>query len=156
MDMTPDQHLDTVRQLAEVKSGLSALVHSIEALSKRMDGVGTMSQEIVRLQEQHFDNSSAIKRLFERAEKRDETDDARMEAMLGVKAMTERWVNRGLGAWFIGSILFVVIQALVIDRVKSYESTQGNHAETMVTIDRRLAWIEYELKGKYKFQGGHP
>jgi len=146
MDMTPDQHIDTVRQLAEVKSGLSALVHSIEELAKRMEAVSYLTQDIVRLQVQQTENSLSIKRAFERMEKHDEVDSDRMQVLLNVKSQTERWINRSIGGWAVGVILFGAIQWLINGRVENYERNQTAHSETLVTIDRRLSWIEYEMK----------
>jgi hypothetical protein len=146
MSMTPDHHLETVRELADVQAALKGVLHNVEEVARRMELIGHMQQDITRLQQQQIETTASLKRAFERMEKRDEDDDERMENMLETRALTERWVNRGLGAWFIGAILFMVIQALVIDRVKSYQDTQTAQAETLVTVDRRLAWVEYELK----------
>lgn len=152
MQMTPEQHLETVKELAELRTTLLGLAHGVDAVSKKMDVVGNMAQDIARLQVQQTENSASIKRAFERMEKTEESSIQKMRDVNSVKELTERWVNRGIGAWGIGALLFILIQALILDRVKGYEQLQQAQTETLVTIDRRLAWLEYDAK-KHKEQG---
>lgn len=150
--MTPEQHIETVKELAELRTALTGLAHGIDEVAKKMEIVGHMAQDIARLQVQQTENSSSIKRAFERMEKSEESSIQKMKDVSGVKELTERWINRGIGAWSIGALLFILIQALILDRVKGYELVQQAQTETLVTIDRRLAWLEYDSK-KQREQG---
>jgi hypothetical protein len=139
MVMTPEQQLKTATELAQVNSKLESVVEGVEKIEKQMDRVFDMQLQITRMQQEQIDARESLKRAYERIEA-NENDSQ------NVKEQTSKWINRGIGAWMVGSIMFVAIQALILDRVKGYESTQAAQTDTLVTVDRRLAWIEYELK----------
>lgn len=137
--MTPEKHIETAEELAGLKAQLSSVASGVEKIEKQMDRVFDMQLQITRMQQEQIDTRESLKRAFGRIE----TSEAENQA---VKTDTQKWINRGIGAWVVGSGMFILIQALVLDRVKNYESTQTAQTETLVTVDRRLAWIEYELK----------
>lgn len=137
--MTPEQHLDHVRELAELKTQVTNVAEDVGAIVRQMDRVWELQNQMARMQQEQADHKDSIRRSFERIEAA-ETSGAK------VKETTERWVNRGVGAWAVGVLLFGVIQFLVVDRVRNYETTQRAMLDQLVTIDRRLAWLEYDSK----------
>lgn len=139
--MTPEQHIDHVRELAEVKTQLSNVANDVSTIVEKLDVLFGLQREMVRVEQEQADHRDSIKRAFESIER---TEGAGNQ----LKESTERWINRCIGGWFVGAILVAIIQWLIVDRVKSYEATQTAHTQMMVTIDRRLSWIEYELKKK--------
>lgn len=145
--MTPEQHIDHVRELAEVKTQVSNIASDVSTIVEKLDVLFGLQREMVRIEQEQSEHRDSLKRAFERIEKG--------EGVCGeLKESTERWINRGLGGWFVGAILVGIIQWLIVDRVKTYESTQTAHTQLLVTVDRRLSWIEYELK-KRDITGGH-
>lgn len=137
--MTPEQHLESVRELAELKSQVGNIASDVTTIVEKLDVLFGLQREMARIEQEQSDHRDSIKRAFERIEKGEDASNT-------LKESTDRWINRGLGGWFVGAILVGVIQWLIVDRVKTYESTQTAHTQMMVTIDRRLSWIEYELK----------
>lgn len=137
--MTPEQHLDHVRELAELKSQVSNVAEDVGSIIRQMDRVWELQNQMARMQQEQADHKDSIKRSFERVE-------ALEKVGADTKEKTEKWINRGIGAWFVGALLIAVIQALILDRVKYYEKSQSAQTDTLVTIDRRLAWLEYESK----------
>ena len=137
--MTPEQHLDHVRELAEVKTQMINIASDVSTIVEKLDVLFGLQRDMVRMEQEQADDRDSIKRAFERIERGE-------GASTTLKESTERWINRGLGGWFVGAILVSVIQWLIVDRVKTYENTQTAHTQMMVTIDRRMSWMEYEIK----------
>lgn len=146
--MTPEQHLDHVRELAELKTQMNNVANDVTTIVEKLDVLFGLQREMVRMEQEQTDHRESIKRAFERIERSE-------GASTTLKESTERWINRGLGGWFVGAILVSVIQWLIVDRVQSYENTQTAHTQMMVTIDRRMSWMEYEIKRHKKTEPGN-
>lgn len=146
--MTPEQHLEHVRELAAVKSQVENIANDVNTIVEKLDLLFTLQREMTRIEQEQCDHRDSLKRAFERIENGE-------KLISGNKENTDKWVNRGLGGWVVGAILIGIIQWLVVDRVRSYESTQTAHTEMMVTFDRRMSWVEYELK-KHKKDEVYP
>jgi hypothetical protein len=145
--MTPEQHIDQVRELAELKGKVSDMAQDVTKIVKQMDMVWELQRDQARIQEQILDGRESVRRAFERIERNEEASGT-------MKENTEKWINRGIGAWFVGALLLVVIQALILDRVNGYQATQEAHTQTLVSIDRRISWAEYEMKQALKKREG--
>jgi hypothetical protein len=145
--MTPEQHIDQVRELAELKGKVSDMAQDVTKIVTQMDMVWELQREQARIQEQILDSRESLRRAFERIERNEEASGT-------MKENTEKWINRGIGAWFVGALLLVVIQALILDRVNGYQATQEAHTQTLVSIDRRISWAEYEMKQALKKREG--
>jgi hypothetical protein len=145
--MTPEQHIDQVRELAELKGKVSDMAQDVTKIVTQMDMVWELQREQARIQEQILDSRESLRRAFERIERNEEASGT-------MKENTEKWINRGIGAWFVGAMLLIVIQALILDRVNGYQATQEAHTQTLVSIDRRISWAEYEMKQALKKREG--
>lgn len=141
--MTPDHHLEQVRDIAELKTQISNMAADVTSVVKKLESIDAVQREVIRIQQEQTDHRESIKRAFDRIEVSERAGGT-------LKESTERWINRGVGAWFVGAILMCFIQALILDRVKSYENTQDAHTASLVTIDRRISWMEYEIKTHVK------
>lgn len=141
MAFTPEQELAQVRELAELKSQVSSVAQDVTKIVTQMDMVFELQREMARMQENHKETREALKRAFERIESSE-------LAGTTLKSTTEKWINRGIGAWFVGTLLLGIIQFLFMDRVKGYENQLQNLSDWRVTIDRRIAWVEYQEKQK--------
>lgn len=146
MNMTPEQHIDQVREFAELKGKVSDMAQDVTKIVTQMDMVWELQRDQARIQEQILDSRASLSRAFERIERNEENSDL-------MKENTDKWINRGIGAWFVGGALLVVIQALILDRVNSYQVTQEAHTQQLVGIDRRVSWTEYEIKQAAKKKG---
>lgn len=142
--MTPEQHIDQVRELAELKTSVKNMAQDVTLLVKQMDIIRDMQIEMSRIQQEQVDHKEAIKRAFTRIESTEKTN-------IELKETTSKWINRGVGAVSVGTVLISFIQMLIYNRVDNYEKVQTSHGESLVTIDRRMSWAEYEIKeGKKK------
>lgn len=141
MDMTEDSHIDNIRAIAELKTQVANVASDVSTIVEKIDIIFSLQREMARIEQEQNDHRDSIKRAFDRIEKGEGANST-------LKETTDRWINRGLGGWFVGALLVGVIQWLIVDRVKTYEVTQLGHSQMMVTVDRRLSWIEYELKSK--------
>jgi hypothetical protein len=94
--MTPEQHIDQVRELAELKGKVSDMAQDVTKIVKQMDMVWELQRDQARIQEQILDGRESVRRAFERIERNEEASGT-------MKENTEKWINRGIGAWFVGA-----------------------------------------------------
>jgi hypothetical protein len=134
-----ESEVKQIEEMATLKQSMNNVAQDVSSIVTQMKILSELQIEITRLQQKDINSTDALRRAFERIEKQEQITGV-------IKEASEKWVNRGVGAWVVGTVLFTVIQALVIDRVKDYERTQSAQTEILVTIDRRLSWIEYEQK----------
>lgn len=137
--MSPEQHLENVRELAELKTQVNNIASDVTTIVHQLEAIGVMQRSMVRLEQEQVDHKEALGRAFGRIENTEKFG-------LDIKSSTEKWINRGIGAWAVGALLLAIIQTLILDRVKGYEANQIATMQQLVNLDRRLTWAEYEVK----------
>lgn len=134
-----ESEVKQIEEMATLKQSMNNVAQDVSRIVNQMDMISSLQREIIELRKDQENGKEAFNRAFTRIEN--------LETSTGViKESSNKWINRGFGAWAVGTVLFAVIQALVIDRVKDYERTQHAQTDILVTVDRRLSWIEYEQK----------
>lgn len=128
--------LEQARELAEIKTQLSHLNEGVTHVREQLALLFALSKDLAALAQRQDDHSDSLRRIHHRL---DETD----KAVLLVDQFASRWVNRAVGGWIIGGLLLAVVQALVLDRVKAYETSQTSAAGRLDALDGRLARIEF-------------
>jgi hypothetical protein len=141
--MTEDTHLENIRAIAELKTQLANVADDVSTVVKKMEVVWSMQNQMTSLQQDQINNKDSLRRLFVRIENSETT-------ALRLKERTEKWINMGIGAWFVFAVMAGFINWLVIDRVRGYEGKQERQGDNLTTLDRRMSWAEYELKMKAK------
>lgn len=137
---TQQEQMAQARELGEIRTQLQHLMEAVHAINEKFTLIVTISKDVAMLDQCQKEQSDSLRRAHERAE--------RVEREVAtVREDSSKWINRGLGAWVVGAALVTVIQALVIDRVKNYETLQASHGARLDAIDRRLLWLEYGNKG---------
>jgi hypothetical protein len=139
--VTEDTHLENIRAIAELKTQLANVAADVGTVVRQMDMVWSLQNQMASMQQEQLNNKDSLRRAFDRIEVGEKTGTV-------LKETTERWINRGIGAWCVFVVLAGFINWLVIDRVRSYESNQSRMGDNLTTLDRRMAWAEYELKQK--------
>lgn len=115
-------------RMARLESGVSQLLESSRQVAALVESIARMQER----QERHGGEISALFKRVEDAAKHGHTTDAEVR----------KWVNRGIGAYTVAGVccaLIVYFASNVIDQVK-------NNATMLITLDRRIAWVEYELR----------
>lgn len=128
--------IEQAREIAEIKTQLGHISEGITHLREQLALLFGMSKDMAALAQRQDDHSDSIRRMHER---QDNTD----KAVLLVDQFASRWVNRAVGGWIIGGVLLSVIQALILDRVKTYESTQAAQVIRIDEINRRITQMDY-------------
>jgi hypothetical protein len=141
--MTEENHIENIRAIAELQTQVANVASDVSTVIRQLEQLWQLQNQVARLQQEQSDHRDTIKRLAGRVE-----DGERAGILL--KESTEKWVNRGIGAVFVGGLLSGFIQWMVLDRVGNYESNQRSNTENITTLDRRMSWAEYELKIKAK------
>lgn len=136
---TAEQQIEQAREIAEIRSDVQHMNTLLTQIDSKLQLLFTLSKDVATIDQRISDLGDGIRRAHERINvveaKADDT-----------KQTTSAWINRGLGAWVIGGILFGVIQALVLDRVKTYETSQSSNTQRLDSLDKRILWIEYAAK----------
>ena len=135
--------IEQARELAEIKTQLSHLNEGVTHVREQLALLFGMSKDLAALAQRQDDHSDSLRRIHER-------QDATDKAVLIVDQFASRWVNRAVGGWIIGGVLLAVIQALILDRVKAYESAQTAIVTRLDAVDRRVSGVEYSHTGERK------
>ncbi len=132
--MPDPQETAVAERLARIEAGLQTLLSQVSHIPR-------LSETLALMQERDSHHNKRIDMLFVKA------SDA-SAAIKIVDAKVDRWVNRGIGFYAAATVLVVVIGALLFRVIGNYEGIIKSSAEMIVTIDRRLAWVEFEQKGR--------
>lgn len=141
--MNEETHVENIKAIAELKAQVANVAADVSTVIRQLEQVWQIQNQVARMQQEQADHKDTIKRLAGRVE-----DGERAGILL--KESTEKWINRGIGALFVGGLLSGFIQWMVLDRVANYESNQRSNTENLTTLDRRMSWTEYELKQRIK------
>jgi hypothetical protein len=141
--MNEEVHLENIRAIAELQAQVVNVAADVGTVLRQMEMVWALQNQMATLQNEQVSNKDSLRRAFDRIEHGEKSG-------IVLKEATERWINRGIGAWFVFVLLAGFINWLVIDRVRSYEGTQSRQGDNLTTLDRRMSWAEYELKQRAK------
>lgn len=120
-----------------LKTQVSGLREAVDGISSKIDSVLVMQESLVRLQEQHSNTREALERAFKLiVEVREESEHT--------AAKVSNWGVGGTVAFVLGGVIIAMIQWYAMKRDNDVERM----GESMVTIERRLAWIEHERYGR--------
>lgn len=136
-----DRQMEQARELAEMRIQLQHLTEAVQGQTSKLELIITLSRDMAAFNQRQHEHHDSIRRAYDRIE-------AVEEANATTRASADKWINRGVGAWCVGAILFGVIQALLLERVRSYENGQRSHTERLDAIDRRLMGVEYVQKAR--------
>lgn len=125
----------------ELTERLTRIETHMIALLEKADHIQRMSEALARIQEKTDGHRVSIDLLF------DKVRDADNKAAVA-DAEVRKWVNRGVGGYFVMTLMGVVVLYFASSFMRSVETNQ----ELLVTVDRRLSWVEYKLNNV----GGEP
>lgn len=120
-----------------LKAQVSGLGEAINRVSTKIDSVLAMQESLTRLQEQHSNTREALDRAFKLiAEVREESEHT--------AAKVSNWGVGGAVAFILGGVIVGMVQWYAMKR----DIEISRIGDSMVTIERRLAWIEHDKYGR--------
>ena len=119
----------------EILQRLVSLEADTKHILANFEELRQVSERVVRLQEADSKQKEQIDLLFERSR-----DCYKTAADLN------KWVNRGVGAYVVGVVFGSLISFFLIRMIDQYDASARMHSELITTIDRRMAWVEFELR----------
>lgn len=139
----PGEIMDSVADLHGRVTKLEGAFVVLERMDKKLDQIHDLTARITGIEQQHLNNSTAIERLFHTVERFDKDEEHRTDKLsLKIAEIDKEVANRvswAKGAWFAASILWFLIQALIIAYMLSLESRQNRfekHLDEVVEITR--------------------
>lgn len=125
----------------KVYERLASIETVMNTVLQKTDHIARMSESLARMQEQTRQHDGQLEILFQKV--------GNAEAIgRTAKEDVSKWVNRGLGAYAVGSIFISLVAFLLFRIVGDYDGKIRNYGDSLVTIDRRVTWIEWEQKGR--------
>ena len=120
-----------------LKAQVSGLGEAINRVSTKIDSVLVMQESLTRLQEQHSNTREALDRAFKLiGEVREESDHTASK----------------VSNWGVGSAVAFILGGVIIGMVQWYAMKRdieiSRIGDSMMTIERRLAWIEHDKYGR--------
>lgn len=120
-----------------LKAQVSGLGEAINRVSTKIDSVLVMQESLTRLQEQHSNTREALDRAFKLiVEVREESEHT--------AAKVSNWGVGGAVAFILGGVIVGMVQWYAMKR----DIEISRIGDSMVTIERRLAWIEHDKYGR--------
>lgn len=121
-------------RLARIETNVAAMLGLMEQMARH-------SEALARLQERASQHGSDLEQLKDQA---GVLADANQRTALDL----HKWVNRGIGAYSASTVLVGVIAFLLLRMVSDYEGQIRTAGDMLVTLDRRVGWIEHEMRGR--------
>lgn len=128
---SPDE---TAERLARIESALQVLLEQAAHIPRLSEGVALMH-------ERDSVHNKRIDILFEEVSETAGT-------VKQVDAKVEKWINRGIGAYAVSTVLFGIVVTLLVRITDNYEGIIRNTNDMVVTLDRRVSWLEFESRGR--------
>lgn len=120
-----------------LKTQVRGLREAVDGISSKIDSVLVLQESLVRLQEQHSNTREALERAF--------------KLIVEVREESEHTASK-VGSWGVGGTVAFVLGGVIIAMIQWYAMKRDNDVErmgeSMITIERRLAWIEHERYGR--------
>lgn len=120
----------------EILQRLVSLEADTKHILANFEELKQVSERVIRLQEADSKQKEQIDILFDRSRELDI-----------VSADLNKWVNRGVGAYLVGVVFGSLISFFIVRMIDQYDSQIKTHGELLITIDRRIAWVEFDQKG---------
>lgn len=124
---------------ANVVERLARIEESLGFLVEQTSQMRAFAESITRLQERSVRHEESIDLLFKRLSESSST-------LTIVDHKIEKWVNRGIGGYVVATLMVGAIIAMGHRIVSAYDERLNHAGVTLNAIDRRVTWIEYELK----------
>lgn len=119
----------------EILQRLVSLEADTKHILANFEELKQVSERVIRLQEADSKQKEQIDILFDRSRELDV-----------VSADLNKWVNRGVGAYLVGVVFGSLISFFIVRMIDQYDSQIKTHGELLITIDRRIAWVEFDQK----------
>lgn len=120
-----------------LKTQVGGLREAIDGISSKIDSVLAMQESLVRLQEQHSNTREALERAFNLiVEVREESEHT--------AARVSNWGVGGAVAFLLGGVILGMVQWYAMKR----DNEISRIGDSLVTVERRLAWIEHDKYGR--------
>lgn len=120
-----------------LKAQVSGLGEAINRVSTKIDSVLVMQESLTRLQEQHSNTREALDRAFKLiVEVRDESERT--------AGRVSSWAAGGAVAFLLGGVILAMVQWYAMKR----DNEIDRMGDSLVTLERRLAWIEHDKYGR--------
>lgn len=120
-----------------LKTQVGGLREAIDGISSKIDSVLAMQESLVRLQEQHSNTREALDRAF--------------KLIVEVREESEHTANK-VSNWGVGGAVAFLLGGVIIGMVQWYAMKRDNEisriGDSLVTVERRLAWIEHDKYGR--------
>lgn len=120
-----------------LKTQVGGLRDVIDGISSKIDSVLAMQESLVRLQEQHSNTREALDRAF--------------KMIVEVREESEHTANK-VSSWGVGGAVAFLLGGVILGMVQWYAMKRDTEisriGDSMVTIERRLAWIEHDRYGR--------
>lgn len=120
-----------------LKAQVSGLGEAINRVSTKIDSVLVMQESLTRLQEQHSNTREALDRAF--------------KLIVEVREESEHTAAK-VSNWGVGSAVAFILGGVIVGMVQWYAMKRdieiSRIGDSMVTIERRLAWIEHDKYGR--------
>ena len=120
-----------------LKAQVSGLGEAINRVSTKIDSVLVMQESLTRLQEQHSNTREALDRAF--------------KLIVEVREESGHTATK-VSNWGVGSAVAFVLGGVIVGMVQWYAMKRDTEISriggSMVTIERRLAWIEHDKYGR--------
>lgn len=100
-------------EIALLKQSMSNIADDIAFIRSGMEDVSKMLTSLTRIEEKQLNQSAAVGRAFAAIEKdRKEIDELRKE-LVAEREKTNKWINMGIGAWAVASVVWVLFGGIV-------------------------------------------
>ena len=120
-----------------LKAQVSGLGEAINRVSTKIDSVLVMQESLTRLQEQHSNTREALDRAFKLiVEVREESEHTATKV--------SNWSVGGAVAFLLGGVIIAMVQWYAMKR----DNEIDRMGDSLITVERRLAWIEHERYGR--------
>lgn len=120
-----------------LKTQVGGLRDAIDGISSKIDSVLALQESLVRLQEQHSNTREALDRAFKLiVEVREESEHT--------AAKVSSWGVGGAVAFLLGGVITAMVQWYAMKR----DNEIDRMGDSLITVERRLAWIEHERYGR--------
>lgn len=147
--MTDTQELGGIMQqledLGQRVTRLEGAFNVLERMEKRLEDIHDLTAKFATIEQQHLNNSTAIERLFHVVERSDRDEEHRSDKLqIRIAEIDKEVANRvswAKGAWFAASILWAVIQALVVAYMLTLETR-------LTRSEKQLDRVQVEQVGK--------
>lgn len=128
--------------LASLKTEMSSVKENLAEIKSMMTRVLTLHESMAKMQVEHAQHSDAVKQAFKRIDELDAEDGAIHDRVHDVDRKVDKWLNRGIGAWFAASLLFMVIQAGVVYVVRDYNERLNQKLVMIDEVRERVNVLE--------------